>query len=581
MAQEKQHQKTLEDVLQLVESTETPDLRRRNGRSATERICAMAGLTPGQVPAECLSVRALLAKIRPAAHGMAPKTWANLLSRFRRELRVADVIDPNYQGYALRHPAWSPLVQTLAGDKRLSNGLAAFYNWCAAKGVLPDAVDDDVLKRFHAWLEYRTLCPKPHDIIRRTPQLWNAAREQVSAWPKTKLTLISFKTPAKRLQWDDLPASLLADAEAYLAMRAKPDPFDERPNAPARPLAANTVQQQKVHVRLAASVLVQSGMTAEEVTSLAVLVEPEHFKTVLRHYLERANGEPNAFAVCLAKTLIQVAYHYIGASQEQVAQLKRIAAKLPSIPLELTAKNKALLRQFESDRLRAELVFLPERLVAEVTKGLSEGRLDFVKAQTAIAIEIQLAIPLRPQNLCRLNWKRHFIEPDSSKDKLILHIPETEMKSGKEFIAEVPDHVSRRLRWYRRHILPRLNGDPNGDLLVTRHGEHKGQDTLTDQIIKTIQRYLGIDMSPHQFRHLAGSSYLEQNPEDMETARALLGHAWTKTTRIYVGSSSRRASRAYNRFIFEQREALSLRRKRQSKPKRNNKKQEEKTPCAS
>jgi hypothetical protein len=50
----------------------------------------------------------------------------------------------------------------------------------------------------------------------------------------------------------------------------------------------------------------------------------------------------------------------------------------------------------------------------------------------------------------------------------------------------------------------------------------------------------------------------------------LLGHAWTKTTAIYVGSSSRRAGKAYNRFVFEQREALKLKRKRQRvrKPKK-------------
>jgi integrase len=98
-------------------------------------------------------------------------------------------------------------------------------------------------------------------------------------------------------------------------------------------------------------------------------------------------------------------------------------------------------------------------------------------------------------------------------------------------------------------------------------------------MIRTIKQYLGIDMSPHQFRHLAGSSYLDDNPEDTETARALLGHAWTKTTRIYAGSASRRASKAYNRFVFEQREALKLRRKRQLKPKSIKKKDE--TPCGS
>ncbi len=579
MAKYQNDQKTLDDVRQLVESAETPEQGRRNGKSATERVCAMAGVSPAQVLAEAPVVRTMLVKIRPAAHGMTPKTWANLLSRFRRELRLADVIDPGYQGYAARHPAWASLVQALTGDKRLSHGLAMFNNWCAARDIPPEDVEA-AFEEFSSWLDQRTLCPKPHDVVHRVPKLWNEASERISTWPKVKLPLVSFKAPPKRLQWCDLPASLWADAEAYLAMRANPDPFDERPNAPIRALAASTLQQQKAHLRLAASVLIEGGMPVAEVTSLAVLVHPERFKTVLRHFHERANGQPNAFVICVSTTLIQVAHHYLGVSPEEIAQMKRIAAKLPAIPYELTAKNKAFLRQFESDRLRAELLFLPERLIDEVTRGLAEGRTDFVKAQVAIAIEFELAIPLRPQNLSRLNWRRHFVEPDGPKGRLLLQIPKAETKSRKDdFVAEVPDHVARRLRWYRRHILPRLEADLNGDLFVTRHGTPKGQDTLTDQIIKTIERYLGIDMSPHQFRHLAGSSYLEDNPEDTETARALLGHAWTKTTRIYVGSQSRRASKAYNRFVFEQREALKLRRKRQLKPMRNKKK--DKTPCES
>jgi hypothetical protein len=57
---------------------------------------------------------------------MTAKTWANLLSRFRQELRLADVIDPNRQGCAARHPAWAHLVQAIAKAKNLANGLAAF-----------------------------------------------------------------------------------------------------------------------------------------------------------------------------------------------------------------------------------------------------------------------------------------------------------------------------------------------------------------------------------------------------------------------------------------------------------------------
>jgi integrase len=211
-------------------------------------------------------------------------------------------------------------------------------------------------------------------------------------------------------------------------------------------------------------------------------------------------------------------------------------------------------------------------------KALEKGRLLFVEAQMAIAVDVQLAAALRPQNLSALNWRRHFLEPDGSRGRLLLQIPAAEMKSRKDdFIAEMPNEVARRLRWYRRTILSRLGADPNGDLFVTAKGIKKDQRTLTIQILKTIKRRLGIHMTAHQFRHLLGNSYLEANPHDTETARLLLGHAWTKTTRIYVGSGTRRASRAYNKFLFEQREGLKLRRKRQlrRKPKVNNKQGEQ------
>ena len=87
------------------------------------------------------------------------------------------------------------------------------------------------------------------------------------------------------------------------------------------------------------------------------------------------------------------------------------------------------MRQFESDRLRAKLLFLPEQLMAEVAKDLESGRFRFVEAQVAIAIDIQLAIPLRPQNLSSFNWRRHFSEPDGPKGRLLLHIPAAETKS--------------------------------------------------------------------------------------------------------------------------------------------------------
>ena len=235
--------------------------------------------------------------------------------------------------------------------------------------------------------------------MRRIPNVWNEASTKFNFWPTTKLTTISFKTPPKHLKWSELSPSFQQDADAYLALRANPDLFDERPEAPKRPLAATTLGQQREHLRLAASFLARDG---EAVTSLADLVRPESFKKVLRYYHNQANREPNAFVITLAKTLIQVAQYHTGATSKEVQELKRLAGNLPALPFDLTPKNKALLRQLESDRLRAKLYFLPEQLMGEVAKDLEEGRVRFVEAQVAIAIDILLAkfwTRRRPQHL--------------------------------------------------------------------------------------------------------------------------------------------------------------------------------------
>jgi integrase len=547
---------TLADVLSLLEHSGLTDTRRRDMISAIKRLCEMAGAMPASVAAKPPQVRELLSRIRPAAHGITAKSYSNLRSLLAAALQLAGVIDPLGRRVASRDPKWRELLDVIADDQRLSNGLITFANWCASHDISPSEVSDTTVQRFLVWLEARTLYPKPRDLVRRVPKLWNEGNKKYGSWPAGRLTTLSFKTPSRHVNWSDLSASFQQDAAAYLALRANPDLFDERPQAPKRPLAASTLRQQREHLRLAASVLLQDG---EDIASLADLVKPERFKKVLRYYHNQANREPNAFVITLAKTLIQLAQYYAGATSMEVAELKRVAGNLPALPNDLTEKNKALLRQLESPRVRAKLLFLPEQLMAEVAKDLENGRVRFVAAQVAIAIDIVLAVPLRPQNLSSLHWRTNFSEPNGPRGQLVLHIAARHTKTKKQdIITEVPDELARRLRWYRRHILPRLGADVNGPLFVTQGGSQKSQATITKQITDALARHIGIHMTPHQFRHFGATSYLERHPEDFETARALLGHAWTKTTRIYAGSSSRRASRAYNQHLLAQREALKL-----------------------
>ena len=135
--------------------------------------------------------------------------------------------------------------------------------------------------------------------------------------------------------------------------------------------------------------------------------------------------------------------------------------------------------------------------MAEVAKVLKTGRVRYVDAQVAIAVHVLLAQPLRPQNLSSLCWRHHFSEPNGPRSELLIHIPAAQTKTKKhDIVSEVPDEVARRIRWYRRHILPRLGADLNGHLFVTKRGGRKSQPTITIQIIRALARHIGVHMTP-------------------------------------------------------------------------------------
>ena len=542
---------TLADVLALLEEAGLTGTRRRDMVSAINRVCEMAGMTPASVPAEPSVLRDMLSRIRPAAHGVSAKSYSNQRSLLAAALQLAGVIDPSGRGSARRHPEWGPLLEAVADDQRLSNGLAAFANWCASQGISPGEVDDTVVQRFLTWLEAKTLHPKPRDLVRRVPNIWNEASTKFNFWPATKLT-----TPF--LQGASQASEVVGPEPELPAGRGRLSCASCQPRSIRRAAGGTQAPTCRHHASSAARTSAPGcfhlgSEWRSRLTRLADLVTPERFKRVLRYYHNQANREPNAFVIGVAKTLIQVAQYHAGATSKEVGELKRLASNLPAVPFDLTAKNKTLLRQLESERLRAKLYFLPEQLMGEVAKDLERGRVRFVEAQVAIAIDILLALPLRPQNLSSLNWQHNFSEPNGPRGQLLLHIAARDTKTKREdIVSEVPDEVARRLRWYRRHVLPRLGADVNGHLFVTEKGSRKGQATISSSRSRMpSMRHIGIHMTPHQFRHFGATSYLEEHPEDFETARAILGHAWSKTTRIYAGSSSRRASRAYNQYLFQ------------------------------
>jgi hypothetical protein len=373
----------------------------------------MGRVSPSHFNLTASSARELIAGINPVAHGITRKTFLNLRSNFNAALKRADIVDGKVRGRASRDPAWAPLVRAAKADKSISYGLGSFFSFCASRHVLPEEVNDQGVLEYLRWLEHRSIAEKPLHSARRVPLLWNKAVQKFDEWPQNTLSKLTLGLPPKKRTWEQLPPSLKADADKYIAMRANPDVFDEHPWAPPGPLSPDSILSQKSHLRLSADCVLEAGVPVAELQTLADLVKPENVKIVLRYYMGDDVTKPSRSAATIAKTLLAVARMHVRVSDDQNTQLKKIVGRLPSIPNDLTEKNKALLRLFDSDDLLGRMFELPDVLMDQALGRLKAGERYFhVPAQAGLGIAILLRAPMRIKNAASLNWRRHFHQPN-------------------------------------------------------------------------------------------------------------------------------------------------------------------------
>ncbi len=441
------------------------------------------------------------------------------------------------------------------------NGLRRFIRFCSTHGIRPDQVDDATVTQFQAWLTSSTLVPNPAATARAIPRLWRNAQSLLKDWQGSLTDLERFGE-GRKLAWEELPQTFRQDSDAYLEMRRHPDIFEERPDAPRKPLAESTVHLQREHIRLSCCVLIDAG---QDVSSLADLVEPDNFRAVLRHYHQQAAGAASSFATGVARTLISVAKQSVYADAEHVARLKAIAARLPAIPIDMTTKNKRLITEICTEENMAKLINLPKFLASEAKALLNNLKRLSIVANVALALAVLLEAPMRSQNLITLNWKKHFREPRGSRGPLQILIDASETKTSRsDLVYELSPATSELIRWYCKFVLLALAADPNGSLFVMQGGRSRGQGDLGNRVKEAIEKHVGISMTVHHFRHLAAARYLEKRPHDNETIRQLLGHSSAKSTAVYAGLNGERASRAFGEIVV----ARSAEMTRRAKPKR-------------
>jgi integrase len=111
---------------------------------------------------------------------------------------------------------------------------------------------------------------------------------------------------------------------------------------------------------------------------------------------------------------------------------------------------------------------------------------------------------------------------------------------------------------YPNEVRPLLRPGQSQYVFVGKGGSHKSAYLLSRQIADLTAAELGVRLTAHQFRHVAGYLYLKSNPGGHEVVRQLLGHSKIDTTiQFYAGMETREAFHHYDSLVSRLRESPS------------------------
>lgn len=552
---------TLQTVLdRLAGNCGLSDTRKRDLRSAVIGFARLAGQPPSAIPLDLAEIRRTLAGTMPTRAKVSAKRLANVRSDLAAAIAASGLRPMLTTAKLGLDPVWTAVVAS--ANRQVRYGLSRFARWASLRQIPPEAVDLGSINRFVAELAEATLAPHLRHMPHSVAKAWNALASEAGAGLRP-VAVPSTRPAPSGISWHQLPASFRADVEGWLDWAAVPDPLAE--GARSRALAPQTLRLRKAHIVSAVSAAVAAGIPLENFTSLASLLDRETFRSVLRHRWRQDGCVLTAYTNDLANTQIALAAEWVKTPPEEIEALKALRSKLGKRRSGLTEKNKSMLRTFDDPRLTTALIQLPDRLWTAARRRLATSRRAFIDLQTALAIDLLIHVPLRLQNLARLNFRTHLHWPQGRGRPALLTFKEADTKNRVALEFEIPSRLAERLQVYRNEIAPAVIGQCPDYVFVTWSGTRRHPDTIKITITKTLFRHLGVRLTPHQFRHLAAKIILDAHPGAYELARQLLGHTSASTTSMfYAGIDTRRAGRAHADLVTKLRDSKSAQKYRRS-----------------
>ena len=549
---------TLADVLARVEDDQTlGDARRRALCTAVRQLGDLLGGDLSKLPARVPKLSGSL----PMPQSVQASTPAKTLRRIREDaqaaLRCAGIIRSLRAASA--SPAWKRL-HGLLPNQDMKVGLSHFIRYCNATGIPPECVDDEVVDRFVSAIRADNQVARPNAVHRRTCYVWNKAVDLVAGWPATRLSLPSYRRPPTALPFTAFPASFQSEVKEHLAWLGSKDLFARFP-APIvyRPAS---IRMRRDLIQFAASAYVRRGHPVRDLQSLADLVEPYRVKEILRQYIDQDKGEVRVAARMIAQASVSIARDWLRLDESLLDELRHIRHKLGNQERTLNQKNRTALRQFDDERSCRLLFGLPWRLREEAYRRDTGSSRSTLTIQLAVAIQILIEAPVRVKNLVSIMLESNLVRPEGKCGPLNLLVYEDESKNRARVEFELSAQLAELIEEYIGRFRPRIALEGNPYLfpayhLGKKHLAHKDRGTLSHQIKAMVRKWTGLNLTPHQFRHLAAKFILQNEPGNMEAVRRLLGNRSLQTTSTYyAGIGTAGAVEDYGNILKKERKRL-------------------------
>jgi integrase len=274
------------------------------------------------------------------------------------------------------------------------------------------------------------------------------------------------------------------------------------------------------------------------------------------HSGARAPVEYTQYLHLNAALLCTVARWWCDVPPAELEELRKLASDLrPEVGLnQMAPRNREMLRKFDDRELALRTLFLPDAIYEAYRHRSGFSLVEARRIERAAMVAFSIATAVRPKNHASTMIGTHLFE---RAGRLHVHYPSSEVKNKVELEFVLPEHTARILRFYIAKVRPLLTGGDSAYLWPSLKGKAKSAAHLGGVIGNFMEKEVGVRVTGHRFRHLAGYLYLLDNPNGYEVVRLLLGHKSLKTTMTFYASlEAKEGFKRYDAFLNRRRKEL-------------------------